>query len=135
LSYATNFAARRWARAQGADDLVWLTTDGYVLEGPTASVVWLSGDELGTVPPSAGVLPGTTVAHLLSVAGEVGLRPVHRMITIDGLRGAETIWLSSALRGLAEVTTLDGVPRARSPWTSRLLALLGFSTADSQEAG
>jgi 4-amino-4-deoxychorismate lyase len=134
LSYAPNFAARRWARDRGADDMLWLTTDGYALEAPTASLIWLAGDTLGTVPAAeAPILPGTTAAHLLARAGEVGLRAVERMITIEELRGADAIWLSSALRGLAFVTELDGVPRRRSRWTSTLLGLLGFpSAADAQ---
>ncbi|MEU4618584.1 aminotransferase class IV [Actinoplanes sp. NPDC023801] len=127
LSYGENFAARRWAVRQGADDLIWLSTEGYVLEAPTASVVWLTGDELGTVPPSeAGILPGITAAHLLSLAARAGLRPVERMVTLDELASADAIWLASSLRGLAEVVSLDGAPRPRSPWTPRLLALLGF---------
>lgn len=132
LSYAENFAARRWAARQGADDLIWLSTEGYVLEAPTASVVWLTGDTLCTVPPAAaGILPGITAAHLLSVAPSVGLRPAERMITLAELAAADTIWLTSSLRGPAEVTSLDGVPRARSPWTPRLLDLLGYSATDA----
>jgi 4-amino-4-deoxychorismate lyase len=127
LSYANNFAARRWAARQGADDLILLSTEGYVLEAPTASVVWLAGDELCTVPPAeAGILAGITALHLLSLAPSVGLRAVERMIGLDELAGADAIWLTSSLRGLAEVTELDGAPRARSPWTPRLLELLGF---------
>jgi 4-amino-4-deoxychorismate lyase len=127
LSYANNFAARRWAARHQADDVVWLSTEGYVLEGPTSSIVWLSGDELGTVPwEEAGILPGITAAHLLSLAPSAGLRPVQRMITLPELARADAIWLSSSLRGLAEVVTLDGAPRTRSPWTPRLLDLLGF---------
>ncbi|WP_430780609.1 aminotransferase class IV [Actinoplanes sp. G11-F43] len=127
LSYAENFAARRWAVRQGADDLIWLSTEGYVREAPTASVVWLTGNDLHTVPPAtAGILPGITAAHLLSVAPSVGLRPAERMITRAELAAADTIWLASSLRGLAEVTSLDGAPRARSPWTPRLLDLLGY---------
>ncbi|GIE27988.1 4-amino-4-deoxychorismate lyase [Actinoplanes italicus] len=127
LSYGENFSARRWAVRQGADDLVWLSTEGYVLEAPTASVVWLTGNELCTVPPAeAGILSGITAAHLLSLAPSVGLAPVERMITLDELASADAIWLASSLRGLAEVIELDGAPRPRSPWTSRLLALLGF---------
>jgi 4-amino-4-deoxychorismate lyase len=127
LSYGENFSARRWAVRQGADDLVWLSTEGYVLEAPTASVVWLTGNELCTVPPAeAGILPGITAAHLLSLAPSAGLTPVERMITLDELAAADAIWLASSLRVLAEVTELDGAPRPRSPWTSRLLALLGF---------
>jgi 4-amino-4-deoxychorismate lyase len=127
LSYAENFAARRWARSRGADDVLWLTTDGHALEAPTASLVWLAGDTLCTVPPAqAPILPGTTAAELLARAGEVGLGAAERMITIDELRGAGAIWLSSALRGLAFVTALDGAPRRRSRWTPILLSLLGY---------
>jgi 4-amino-4-deoxychorismate lyase len=127
LSYASNFAARRWAARQHADDVVWLSVEGYAMEAPTSSIVWLSGDELGTVPwEEAGILPGITAAHLLTLAPSVGLRPVRRMITLPELAAVDAIWLSSSLRGLAEVITLDGVPRPRSPWTGRLLSLLGF---------
>lgn len=128
LSYASNFAARRWAARHDADDVVGLSSEGYVLEAPTASIVWLSGDTLCTVPPaSAPILPGITAAHLLSVAGSVGLGSAERMITLAGLADADAIWLASSLRGLAEAVSLDGVARARSPWTARLQALLGFS--------
>ncbi|GAA4932525.1 aminotransferase class IV [Actinoplanes utahensis] len=127
LSYAENFAARRWAVRQGADDMIWFATEGYALEAPTASVVWLAGGELCTVPPAeAGILPGITAAHLLSLAPSVGLRAAERMVTLDELVAADAIWLASSLRGLAEVTELDGKPRPHSPWTPRLLTLLGF---------
>ncbi len=127
LSYASNLAARRWAARHHADDVIWLSIEGYALEGPTSSIVWLSGDELGTVPwEQAGILPGITAAHLLSLAPSAGLRPVQRMITLPELAAADAIWLASSLRGLAEVVSLDGEPRTRSPWTPRLLDLLGF---------
>jgi 4-amino-4-deoxychorismate lyase len=127
LSYASNFAARRWAARHHADDVVGLSLEGYVLEAPTASVVWLAGDTLCTVPPSrAPILPGITAAHLLSVAGSVGLHAEERMVTLPELAAADAIWLASSLRGLAEAVSLDGVARARSPWTGRLQALLGF---------
>lgn len=127
LSYASNFAARRWAARHHADDVVWLSSEGYVLEAPTASIVWLAGDTLCTVPPSrAPILPGITAAHLLSVAGEVGLKADERIITVPELATADAIWLASSLRGLAEAVSLDGVPRTRSPWTPRLQTLLGF---------
>lgn len=126
LSYAENLAAKRWAARQGADDLLWLA-GGWALEGPTASLVWLAGDTLCTVPAGpTGILPGTTAAHLLERAAEAGLRAEERMITAADLPGVDAIWLASSLRGLAEARSLDGRPRAASPWTPRLLALLGF---------
>jgi 4-amino-4-deoxychorismate lyase len=128
LSYASNFAARRWAARHHADDVVLVSSSGYVLEASTSSIVWLSGDTLCTVPPdSAPILPGITAAHLLSVAGSAGLGSASRMITLPELADADAIWLASSLRGLAEVVSLDGMARARSPWTARLQNLLGFA--------
>jgi 4-amino-4-deoxychorismate lyase len=127
LSYAENLAARRWAQRQGADDLLWLTPDGHALEAPTASLVWLTGDTLCTVAPGrTGILAGTTAAHLLDRAPELGLRAEERMITAAELTAADGAWFASSLRGLAEVRVLDGTHRAGSPWTRRLLDLLGF---------
>lgn len=127
LSYGSNFAARRWARRQGADDLLWLSLEGYALEAPTASLVWLADGQLCTIPwDKADILPGVTASWLLSSASSVGLRAHPRMITIDELRSAPAIWLASSLRGLAEVVSLDGVARPPSPLTPRLLELLGF---------
>ncbi|ATO16206.1 aminotransferase IV [Micromonospora sp. WMMA2032] len=126
-SYALSTAARRWARRTGVDDVLWLSTDGYVLEGPTANVVWLRGGRLLTVPAAqTGVLPGVTAHHLLGRAAELGLGAGEHLPTVADLRDAEAIWLTSSLRGLAEVRTLDGTPHPRSPLTPRLLTLLGF---------
>jgi 4-amino-4-deoxychorismate lyase len=127
LSYAENLAAKRWANRQGADDVLWLRTDGHALEAPTASLVWLAGDALCTVPPAeTGILTGTTATHLLMRAADLGLRPAERMITATDLPGTDAIWLASSLRGLAEAHTLNGTARRPSSWTPRLLELLGF---------
>jgi 4-amino-4-deoxychorismate lyase len=127
ISYAENLAATRWARNQGADDVLWLRADGHALEAPTASLIWLTDNTLCTVPSQqTGILPGTTAAHLLSRAPELGLHAEERMITAAELSATGAIWLASSLRGLAEARTLNDAARAASPWTPRLLALLGF---------
>ncbi|MCO1596582.1 aminotransferase class IV [Micromonospora sp. RHAY321] len=126
-SYAVNSAARRWAGRAGVDDVLWISSDGYALEGPTANVVWLTGGTLCTVPAATtGILPGTTVAWLLGHAGELGLTADERMVTPAELHAADGVWFSSSMRGIIEVHTLDGVRRDRSPRTPVLQALLGF---------
>ncbi|MEV4823641.1 aminotransferase class IV [Micromonospora sp. NPDC049274] len=126
-SYAVNSAARRWARGNGVDDVLWVSSDGYALEGPTANVVWLTGDTLGTVPAATtGILPGTTVAWLLAHADELGLSAAERMITPAELHAADGVWFASSVRGLTEVHTLNGVRRDRCPRTPDLQTLLGF---------
>ncbi|WP_409073004.1 aminotransferase class IV [Micromonospora chalcea] len=126
-SYALSTAARRWAQRTGVDDVLWVSTDGYVLEGPTANVVWLRGRTLCTVPAAqTGILPGVTAHHLVSRAGELGLTPAEHLPTVPDLHAAEAIWLTSSLRGPTEVTTLNGTPRPSSPLTPRIQALLNF---------
>nr|WP_204343246.1 aminotransferase class IV [Micromonospora terminaliae] len=126
-SYALSTAARRWAERAGVDDVLWVSTDGYVLEAPTANVVWLSGGTLCTVPAAAtGILAGVTAAWLLAHAAELDLTADERLPTPADLHKADAIWLTSSLRGLAEVRSLDGLPRPGSPLTTPLLTLLGF---------
>ncbi|MGK5674820.1 aminotransferase class IV [Micromonospora sp. URMC 106] len=126
-SYAVSTAARRWAARNGVDDALWISSDGYVLEGPTANVVWLADDTLCTVPAAGtGILPGVTAGWLLANADELGLRADERLVTPAELRSADGVWLTSSVRGLAEVRTLDAVPLRRSPRTPALQALLAF---------
>jgi 4-amino-4-deoxychorismate lyase len=127
LSYAVNMASQRWAATQGADDVLWLSTDGYALEAPTATLVWLAGSTLWTVPAEAtGILAGTTVRWLFEHAGELDLGTGERLVGLDELTGADGIWLVSSVRGIAEVRSLDGTVRKPAEDTDRLATLLGF---------
>jgi 4-amino-4-deoxychorismate lyase len=127
LSYASNLAARRWATANDADDVLWTSTDGYALEAPTANVVWLVDDTLCTVPAATtAILAGVTADWLLAHAGSVGLGAAERMVTPAGLRTCDGVWLTSSLRGLCEVRALDGDRLPPSPHTARLQDLLGY---------
>lgn len=101
LSYATNLAAKRYAKAHGADDVVFLQPDGLVTEGPTATVVLARDGELIT-PSAPGILPGITAARL---------SPRARPVTAQDLVTADTIYLVSSVRLAAPVVTLDGRPR------------------------
>ncbi|MFC7547282.1 aminotransferase class IV [Plantactinospora sp. GCM10030261] len=128
LSYGVTAASRRWAAAHGVDDVLWISTDGYALEAPTANVVWLDGETLCTVPARpTGVLPGVTAAWLLAHAGDLGWSAAERMTTPGDLRGSTGgVWLTSSVRGLTEVRRLDGIPLPPSPHTQAIRHLLGF---------
>ncbi len=127
LSYAVNLASQRWAEEQGADDVLWVSSDGYALEAPTSSLLWLEAGRLWTVPADeTGILAGTTVRWLLDHAGELGLRSGERLVRPAELAGAQGVWLVSSIRGPAEVRDLDGVPREPAAETDAIRKLLGF---------
>jgi 4-amino-4-deoxychorismate lyase len=128
LSYAVNMASQRWATSIGADDVLWISSDGYALEAPTSTLVWLDGTTLCTVPvEKTGILPGTTARWLLDHAGELGWDTDERMMTPAHLAGVDGSWFTSSVRGLAQLRTLDGValPAAETA-TAAIRNLLGY---------
>lgn len=112
LSYAINRAAVREAQRRGADDVIFISSDGLVLEGPTSTVLMKRGDRLSTPPADLGILPGTTQADLFDAAAEWGLEAVVEPLTPDDLRTADALWLVSSVRHAAPVNAIDGAPMA-----------------------
>lgn len=126
LSYAVNMAALRYAAAAGADDALMLSTEGTVLEAPTATLVWAADGALRTVPVDTGILAGTTVNYLLDRAGELGLRAERTRAHLDDLYAADEAWLCSSVRGAARITTLDGKPIGERGLTAGVQRILAF---------
>jgi 4-amino-4-deoxychorismate lyase len=126
-SYAVNMAALRHARSVGADDVIFVSVDGQVLEAPTASVVWLTGGVLRTPPPRPlGILHSVTVRALFARAGRHGFGAEMRRATPEDLHAADGVWLVSSIRVAAAVTALDGKPlRTDSETTARIQAAAG----------
>jgi len=108
LSYAVNRAAVREAQRRGSDDVIFVSSDGLLLEGPTSTLVVRRGDELSTPPDSYGILPGTTQIDLFAAADQWGLRTAVGPLTADDLHSADAAWLVSSVRHAAPVRSVDG---------------------------
>jgi 4-amino-4-deoxychorismate lyase len=118
-SYAVNMATLRHAQDEGADDAIWLSTDGQVLEAPTSTVAWVSAGRLVTPPVELGILPGTTldvVLRLCDAPYEV------RSGTAAELAAADEVLMLSSVRGVAPVVELDGRELGIGPVTKGLQA-------------
>lgn len=115
LSYAINLAALREARRRGADDVIFVSTDGVVLEGPNSTVIALIDGVYVTTPPSLGVLEGTTQGAFFADAEARGAKVEYRPFSVDELRSAEALWLASSGRQIAPIVTLDGEPVTQDP--------------------
>lgn len=110
LSYAVNMAALREARRRGADDVVFVSSDGFVLEGPTSSVLARFGDRIVTPDPGIGILAGTSQSSAFDFFGERGLTTEYVRLPVEELQASDALWLVSSVRLAAPVTSLDGVP-------------------------
>ncbi|WP_343318978.1 aminodeoxychorismate lyase [Arthrobacter sp. TMP15] len=136
LSYALNMAALRYAHQQGADDVIFTSSDGLVLEGPTSSVLLAHiTDEFGApikrlITPhlDTGILPGTTQGALFAAAKSAGWELGYGPVAPADLLDADAVWLISSLRLLAPVNTIDGTeigtPKIRAELSTELGELL-----------
>jgi 4-amino-4-deoxychorismate lyase len=112
LSYAVNKAVMREAARRGADDVIFVSSDGFVLEGPTSSVLFRRGSTLWTPGTGIGILDGTTQGDLFGWASARGMETGFQLLTPAELATADAIWLVSSGRHVAPVRALDGVARA-----------------------
>ncbi|MHA6512573.1 aminotransferase class IV [Tessaracoccus sp. Z1128] len=123
LSYGVNMAAKRYAKAKGADDVIFITPSGALLEGPTSSVV-LDIDGVLVTPPLHGILRSITIAELLDKAPDAGLDVEVETLTRYDLERCRGAWLLSSGRIVASITHVDGVPMPTSTLGPALVDLL-----------
>lgn len=102
--------ARIEAERAGADDAVFLTTDGRVTEATTANVLVIRGDACATPRLGTGLLAGTTRAWLVSHGDAVGLRVVERDVPLDDVFEADEAAVCSSIGGVLPMVSLDGRP-------------------------
>ena len=109
LSYVVHAAATREARRRGADDVVFTSTDGYALDGPTSGLlVARDGALLSTPTGGTGILESLTVAAIFTAARADGYATRYELVPVEQLFTADAVWLVSSGRGPALITALDG---------------------------
>ena len=108
LSYAVNKSVLREAARRSADDVIFVSSDGYVLEGPSASVLFTRGNTLLTPGTGLGILEGTTQGDLFEWAAGRGMRTGFELLSPAELMAADAVWLVSSGRQAAPVHTIDG---------------------------
>lgn len=131
LSYAINMAALRHAARQGAGDVIFVSSDGYILEGPRSTVVIAADSKDGagtftllTPPPWYPILRGTTQQALFEVARAKGYDCDYRALRVSDLFAAQGIWLISSMTLAARVHTLDGQILPRAPLAAEFTELV-----------
>lgn len=133
LSYAVNMAALRHAHKQGADDVIFYSSDGRVLEGPTSTVLLAhveksddgtSVKRLVTPQLDSGILAGTSQGALFKAAKAAGWELGYGPLVPQDLLDADAVWLISSVRLLAPVNRIDGKEIGTPPLQKELTAEL-----------
>lgn len=128
LSRAAETLLLARARAQGAGEALWRNLAGRITEGTRSNLFLIEGRRLVTPPVSEGLLAGITRWFVLSVAKDAGLTPSVELVTVERLLAADEAFLTSTLRGVVPLKSLDadliggGAPGPGSETLRRLLA-------------
>jgi para-aminobenzoate synthetase/4-amino-4-deoxychorismate lyase len=110
---AHKWSDRDWLESLEAElgETVPLILDGdNVLEAGRANVFVVKDGGLVTPPTDGRILPGTARAATLALARELGVPVAERQLGLGAMRAADDIFLTSSLRGIRPVRSLDDVP-------------------------
>jgi branched-chain amino acid aminotransferase len=120
-----NALAMQEARGRGALEPIMLNHDGNVAEGAGSNVFLVKDGVLVTPPLSAGILAGVTRAVVLERAAVLGVPLREAVVHVPELLAADEVFITSSLKELVPVRTVDGVTIGGGrpgPVTRRLLA-------------
>ncbi len=110
LGYLEAIVAMREAAAAGYQDALFLDTAGHLAEGAASNIFIVAGGSLLTPPLSCGVLPGITRAEVVELARAQGLAVREEPLEPAVLAEASEAFLTSSLRELAPLVSVDGRP-------------------------
>jgi len=112
------------AQDKGALEPIMLNADGDVAEGASSNVFLVKDGVLVTPTLQAGILPGVTRELLIERAHALGVPVREGTVTVAELLAADEAFITSSLKELAPIRTIDGRPVGAGrpgPLTLRLL--------------
>ncbi len=130
--YTPAARALKKAKAAGAVDAIYISSDNLALEATTSNLFAVINDTL--VTPDQGVLKGITRKAVMGIAQSV-MRVKERPLPLEELYAADEVFITGTNKGVVPVVQIDdsiigkGTP---GPWTQKLLlALKGQSVPAS----
>jgi len=103
-----NILAVRETQARGAHEAILLNDHGDVAECASSNVFAVRGGSVLTPPLSAGILAGITRAAVIDIGREIGLEVREPTMTVSDLLGADEVFITSSLKEVTPVRTIDG---------------------------
>jgi branched-chain amino acid aminotransferase len=122
ISYGENVRALAYVEERGAHEAIFPNTQGNLCEATGSNVFLVLDGECLTPPLTAGCLNGVTRQLILVVAEELGIPIAERDVPVGALARAEEAFVSSTVREVQPIATVDGVtlPQCPGPVSTRL---------------
>ncbi len=108
MTVMQSYLAQQAARRAEADDAILIDDEGRIFEGATSNVFFVRDGGLLTTPAEGAILPGVMRAEVEKVAGEAGIPVVEAYVRVADLRDDDAMLLTSSVRGIVAVESVDG---------------------------
>ncbi|MFO0680477.1 MAG: aminotransferase class IV [Sandaracinus sp.] len=107
-AYVANMLAFWHAREHGGHEALMVADDGHVSEGNSSNVFVVRKGEILTPPLSLGILPGITRGIVERLARELDVPFREAMLVARDFETADEAFLTSSLREVVPVVSIDG---------------------------
>ena len=104
-----NVFAKQAAAERGATEAI-MVRDGVVTEGSHTNVLAVFGDVIRTHPLDNHVLPGITLAVVLELARDLGMRVDETAFTADEMAAADEVFLAGTTSDVMPIVELNDRP-------------------------
>jgi len=109
-NYMVAVLAMDAVKRAGAEEALVLDQQGRVVEGTTSNVFFVKNGVLVTPPEASGILMGITRAKILELCRREAIRIEEKSFFPKELFEADEVFISSSIREIAPVVTVDGRP-------------------------
>ena len=104
--YANNVLARLELPSLAEQEGFFLTEQGYVAEGITSNIFWVTDSILYTPALETGILAGITRNTVKRIAESLGIIVVEGLFTADKLEAANEVFVTNAVQELVPIHLL-----------------------------
>ena len=107
LNYLNNILAKIEGKQAGAEEVLMLNAEGYVVECSGDNIFWIKNEVLVTPPVHIGILEGVTRNSVIDLAREAGMRVEERIFTRHDLYIADECFLTGTAAEVIPVVKID----------------------------
>ena len=107
LNYLNNILAKIEGKQAGAEEVLMLNAEGYVVECSGDNIFWVKNEVLVTPPVHIGILEGVTRNSVIDLAREARIQVEERVFTRHDLYIADEIFLTGTAAEVIPVVKVD----------------------------
>ena len=107
LNYLNNILAKIEGKQAGAEEVLMLNAEGYVVECSGDNIFWIKNEILVTPPVHMGILEGVTRNSVIQLARDAGMQVEERVFTRHDLYIADECFLTGTAAEVIPVVKID----------------------------